>query len=318
MEVAILDQTLAEPWPATGGTAAESGSGAGGGVATGADPTAALPLLPVPFVGRDGVVEKVAGLLAETRVVTVVGMGGMGKTTVALAVAHRLAGEGRRPVHFCELHTDLEARGALERVCRTLSLDPGDDPAAALGSAAPGTLVVLDNAEQVVGLGAALADVVRRPGVTVLVTSRPLRVRDERIEPLGPLSVEADGGSPSPAAALFVARAEQVRPGSDHGDGSAAEHLCSLLDGVPLAIELAANRARVLTVDQLSRRLTDGRGGVLDGRPAGRPAGPAVKPHRRHRRHARAARTGGRRPRGATGRPRRMVVDRTGRGGLRR
>lgn len=243
VEAAIFAQTLAAPWPEEVPDAA---------------PTApVLPALPDGIVGRDDVVERVAALLEPGRIVTIVGFGGMGKTTVALAVAHRMADE-LPVVHFSELHTETTAVTALERVCRDLGLDPGDDPVASLAGAPEGALLVLDNAEQVEGLGAALATVLDVVRLRLLVTSRvPLRTREEHVVRLEPLSTRGTDGRLSPAAELFLRRAEQVRTGAGR-ESAAAEQVCSILDGIPLAIELVAARTRALTVDQLLRRLRDG------------------------------------------------------------
>ena len=116
-------------------------------------------------MGRDALVQEVVALFERVRVVSLVGLGGIGKTTTALAVAHRLT-EAGQDVRFCELETETSGRGALERVCRSAGVDPGEDPVAALSALTGTPLVVLDNVEQVDGLGAALAEVLllRRSG----------------------------------------------------------------------------------------------------------------------------------------------------------
>ena len=255
LEQAILRQELAPPWSPAEEAAPETTA-----------PAPTVPPLPSPFVGRDELVRELLGHLDGHGIVTLLGLGGIGKTTVALAAAHAAAAAGRR-VHFCELETETAARPALERVAREVGADPGDDPAAALGALPDDVLLVLDNVEQVAGLGGALAGALRSGGPSVLATSRvPLRLRDEVVVHVGPLSVQSPGDGPSPAAEMFAAVASRVRPGLDPATALApGERVAALLDGIPLAIELAAMRARVLTVDQVADRLEGGSASGLDG-----------------------------------------------------
>ncbi|MER7072270.1 BTAD domain-containing putative transcriptional regulator [Terrabacter sp. NPDC000476] len=264
VEAAILAQTLQAPPSAGGGAAGAVPGEATAADADAADPAAtdgsaggaALPALPDPFVGRDTEVEHVSALLAAARVVTLTGFGGLGKTTVATAVARRLR-PSRPAVHFCDLSAELSWATAVDRVCRVLALEPTDDPVATLAGVATGTLVVLDNAEQVADVGRGVGELLRGTGLTLLVTSRrPLRVAGEHVVRLEPLPTAAgpDGG-PSPAARLFLAHAERVRAGAGRAPLERTEALCTLLDGIPLALELAASRTRALTVEQLGERL---------------------------------------------------------------
>ncbi len=219
-----------------------------------------LPALPQLVAGREELVVDVLDRLARgQRLVTLVGLGGIGKTTLALAVAHRVADQGRS-VAFCPLETDVDPAAALDRVCRVLGVDPEDDPSAALAAARPAAVLVLDNAEQVVGLGAALDRLLgAAPGAVALVTSRrPTGARLEHAVAVPPLS-------PPAAEQVFLAHAERVRPGVGHGQAAAVHDLCALLDGIPLALELAAGRVRTLTPLQLLRRIEDHRTSVLDG-----------------------------------------------------
>lgn len=222
-----------------------------------------LPQLPDPFVGRESLVQEAIDRLASNPLVSLVGLGGIGKTTVARAVAHRLVADGR-VVHFCELETETTARAALERVCRVVGIDA--DPADMSFAGLPrGVVVVLDNVEQISGFGHALASAVKGSEACWLVTSRrPLRLRSEAVVLVGPLSLDSDGGLPSAAASLFLALAERVHPGLDRSAAlHSGERVCEMLDGIPLAIELTASRTRVLTVDQIATRLQVGASSVL-------------------------------------------------------
>ena len=258
VEEGVLRQDLDAPWADEAAALAEPG--------VAPEEAAPLPPVPSPFVGRDALVDDVVRRLEGGGVVSLVGLGGIGKTASALAVAHRLVSSGRS-VRFCELETETSARSALDRVCRATGVDAGDAPAAALRTLPQGTVVVLDNVEQVAGLGAALAGALHPAGPAVLATSRaPLRLGHEDVVRVPALSAEPQDGRPSPAALLFAAVAARVRPGLDPAAAVApGERVGVLLDGIPLAIELAAARARVLTVEQVAARLESGTASALDG-----------------------------------------------------
>ena len=208
----------------------------------------ALPRLREPFLGRDDLVTDVVSRVLRHPLVSLVGLGGIGKTSTAVAAGHQLARAGHR-VSFVSLESEGHAAGALERVCREVGVDAGDDPVGALSSALrPGVrwVIVLDNAEQVTGLPGALAGVVGLPGLSLLVTSRrPLRLRDEDLVVVPPLPVRLRDGSPGPAMRLFEASSGAAAD----VDTDVVGDVCQLLDGIPLAIELAGRRARVLAPD---------------------------------------------------------------------
>ena len=223
-----------------------------------------LPPLPFSFVGRESLVREAVDRLATHRFVSLVGLGGIGKTTLARAVSHRLNAQGCL-VHFCELETATTPRAALERVCRQVGLDP-DQPDISFAALDDDVLVVLDNVEQVSDFGPALAAAWTGSRASLLVTSRrPLHMRGEVVLHVGPLSLHQAGAGPSPAAALFLAHAQRARPGLDLAAAlPSGERVCEMLDGIPLAIELTASRTRVLTVDQVAARLQSGAASALD------------------------------------------------------
>ena len=210
--------------------------------------TTTLPRLREPFLGRDDLVTDVVSRVLRHPLVSLVGLGGIGKTTTAVAAGHQLSRAGHR-VSFVSLESEGHAAGALERVCREVGVDAGDDPVRAISAALLPEVqwvIVLDNAEQVAGLPAALAGVVGLPGLSLLVTSRrPLRLRDEDLVVVPPLPVRLQDGSPGPAMRLFQSSSGTAAD----VDSEVVGDVCQLLDGIPLAIELAGRRARVLPPD---------------------------------------------------------------------
>jgi predicted ATPase len=229
----------------------------------------ALPPEPGPLFGREAVTERLVELLAgaDARCVTVTGPAGVGKTRLALHVAHVLAARGtfRDGVAFVSLAEVTAADEALPFVANALRIrSSGPRPAwDALAERLQESeaLLVLDNLEHVASaaprFGALLAAC---PGLRLLGTSRsPLRVAGERRLPLEPLAVPSAGedAASSPAVALFVARARDVDPDFALDEthlGDVAE-LCARLDGLPLALELAAARVRLLEPREMLARL---------------------------------------------------------------
>lgn len=212
-----------------------------------------VPGLPCRTIGRADDVAALAGLLADpgVRVVTLTGPGGVGKTHLALEVAAAVQERYDGGALFVPLaavtdpallHGALAAALCVEETGRTAR--------ATVLSALAGEriLVVLDNVEQLLDAAPLVAELVAElPGLDVLVTSRaPLRIRGEREHRLGPLSAAA-------AAELFAERAAGVRAGVvvTPADHLAVEEICRRLDGLPLALELAAARTRLLSLDQL-------------------------------------------------------------------
>lgn len=226
------------------------------------------------FVGREADIDAIREDLAAARLVTLLGTGGAGKTRLSQEAAERVSGAYPDGVWLVELApvgdpdsvpeavlTGLGARetvlrGARAEELRVASERQGDDPLLRLVEhcARRRMLIVLDNCEHVVAAAATLAERLLEgcPGLTVLATSRePLGVPGEVVRPVGPL--------PDPMALrLFADRAAASNPAFRAGDDAgAAEEICRRLDGLPLAIELAAARLRMLTPRQIADRLDD-------------------------------------------------------------
>lgn len=220
-------------------------------------PVPALPRRPTSFVGRADDVGATVADLRGARLVTLVGVGGVGKSRLALEAAARLEaafGDGAR---LCELAAVADGGAVGHAVAAALQvrqrhgLSIDDSVVAYLRGRE--LLLVVDNCEHVLDAAARLVDAVvtHCPAVTVLATSRAaLGVEGERLRPVPPLPADD-------AERLFADRAAAQRPGFA-GDGAVAE-LCRRLDGLPLAIELAAARMRVMNAAEVVRRLDAGR-----------------------------------------------------------
>ncbi|MCD5350466.1 BTAD domain-containing putative transcriptional regulator [Kineosporia mesophila] len=230
------------------------------------------------FVGREAELAGITEQLGRTRLVTLVGTGGAGKTRLVSEVASRLA--DRDGVWMIELapvtdpddvaSTVLGGIGSIDRsqLDTTLQQPPLRDVRTRLvESLAPhDAVIVLDNCEHLIEASAEVAEflLARCPRLTVLATSRePLGIVGESIWPVRPLATAAED---SPAVQLFADRAALVRPGftmTDENAGAVRE-ICRRLDGLPLAIELAAARLRTLNPEALAARL-DNRFRLLTG-----------------------------------------------------
>jgi predicted ATPase/DNA-binding SARP family transcriptional activator len=218
------------------------------------------------FVGRAGEVERLHGLLAEHRLVTIVGPGGAGKTRLAVEVADALADSYADGAWLVELAPVVDADETAAAIAAALGV--GDAATLRDGStsgsisdsisrhlAGRALLVVVDNCEHVIDVAAALVDELlgRVPALRVLATSREaLGVSGEVLLPLAPLATEA-------AVELFADRAQAVEPSFtlDVTTAATVTEICERLDGLPLAIELAAARLRSLPLEQVAARLDD-------------------------------------------------------------
>jgi predicted ATPase/DNA-binding XRE family transcriptional regulator len=218
--------------------------------------TTGLPAPVSSLVGRDDDLAAVIKLARDrgVRLVSVTGPGGVGKSRLAQEVAWRLAG-GLDGVTAVDLSALRDAGDVLPAVAAALGARTiGHDPAEAVATLIADTrwLLVLDSFEHVAGAAADLAGLLARcPRLTALVTSRtPLSLRGEHLWPLAPLAA-------GPAVRLLVERAAAVRPGFSSTAGNAADlsALCRRLDGLPLAIELAAVQLRTQEPASLLDRL---------------------------------------------------------------
>ncbi|MFD5679884.1 AfsR/SARP family transcriptional regulator [Streptomyces bacillaris] len=251
------------------------------GQATPAPPSTNLPVPLTPLVGRRQALDDLARLLSEARLVTLTGPGGVGKTrlAVAAATADRDAArsgelaDGAWFVEFSGLRTGTPADLA-QVVAATLGIrDDAPRPLPGTGPATPSlphrlaaalrdrrTLLVLDNCEHVVDAAAELTDLLLRtaPGLRVLATGQePLGLAGEAVFLVEPLQ-------PADAVRMFMERAAAATPGfprdpeaPDEPERRAVDEICRRLDGIPLALELAATRVRALGVRELAARLHD-------------------------------------------------------------
>jgi predicted ATPase len=217
------------------------------------------------FVGRSAEVEELSEAVRSGRLVTLIGPGGVGKTRLAVETAAALREEHRDGAWLVEFASVTEPDGVAPAVAGAL----GAAAAGLIGPPSPDStvelivrylagrslLVVFDNCEHMIDQAAALAETLAGtvPGLRLIATSRePLGVPGEVLVPVGPLALPA-------AVELFVDRARAVRPGftADGRTRPVINDICRRLDGLPLAVELAAARLRSLTLATLAERLDD-------------------------------------------------------------
>lgn len=268
-------------------------------------PRFALPAQLTSFVGRDEELDRIGAQLSEGRLLTLLGPGGAGKTRIAVEVAGRYGGEAC----FVELAGLTDAAEVPHAIQGALGLreagvmqgaGPAPDPVARVTAALADRplLLVLDNCEHVVGeiakiVGQLLGDCVR---LHVLATTRePLGIPGETLCPIPPLRLPPPGTGPVralefPAVRLFTERAVAVRPDFElAADLDAVLRVCTALDGLPLAIELAAARLRSMSASEMASRL-----GALSAAPEQSeygPGTPGTRPDERFRLLSRGSRT---------------------------
>jgi predicted ATPase/DNA-binding winged helix-turn-helix (wHTH) protein len=232
-----------------------------------------LPLATTRMIGREEIATTLVTQLSRQRLVTVVGPGGIGKTTVGLAVVERMIGAYEHGVWL----VDLAPLGDPGLVPSTVAIVLGleirtEDPLPGLVAALRDNrmLLMLDNCEHVIDAAAGLTAAVLSgaPGVTIMATSRePLGVPGERVHRLGLLNspepsstLTAAEAAAFPAVQLFVERVTAIVEDFALTDANASlvVAICRRLDGLPLAIEFAAPRVEVLGIEDLAARLDDG------------------------------------------------------------
>jgi predicted ATPase len=231
-----------------------------------------LPAGTTSLVGREQAIGEVAALVTDpqVRLVTLTGPGGVGKTRLALAAGGRLRDGFGGGVAFVPLAAVTDPGQVLAGIARAVGAGQSGmgAPVQALAELFwdDAWLLILDNLEQVAGVAPDLGELLARcPGVAILATSRMvLGLRAEREYPVPPLPLPAKPATASleeiaasPAVALFVDRARAVRPGFalTPGNAAAVAEICRRLEGLPLAIELAAARIRLLDPAALRDRL---------------------------------------------------------------
>lgn len=256
--------------PPAGASPAGAATAATGADEHGAQPAGNIPAALAPLYGRLDHLPTVLALLQNHRLITLVGAGGIGKTRLALATAHIERERWPEGVWMVELAPLCAGAAVATAVAQVLGISlPGRDAAAEeLGAALRmrRMLLVLDNAEHLSAAVAALASTLlaQAPRIKLLVTSRePLHLAQEQQYRVPPLSVPEDTRTADlrefGAMALFEARAAAADPrfALVSGNASAIADICRRLDGLPLAIELAAARVPLLGVDGLRSRLDD-------------------------------------------------------------
>ena len=265
--LAALYQAMLEQAPALQGASAPP--------TLAARPRTNIPVMLTDLVGRAAAVAELRALLSERRLVTLTGPGGVGKTRLAIEVATQSAGAFPDGVWLVELAGPAPAGASTptDEVMTALGIrDDSSMPSADLltdALRASRMLLILDNCEHVVVEVAKLAAQLLQsaPELRIVVTSRePLMIAGEVVWAVPPLDMPGPAAGHQPAALarfsavqLFVMRAEASAPGFrlDEGNAQAVAGLCRRLDGIPLALELAATRVRTLGVHELLARLDD-------------------------------------------------------------
>jgi len=230
-----------------------------------------FPEAATPLLGRGKQLEEITELIQQFKVVTITGAGGMGKTRFVTEICHRLAADYNGGVLFVSMESILAADDLIPELADKMGIKEaeGRTPADAIANHIydKKVLLVLDNLEQIVDAAGDIAALSAKcPNLRILVTSRtPLRIRAEQVFPLQPLPLPEDGMQEQPetllsypAIALFLDRAGKVKPGFTltAENGPDVAEICRRVDGLPLAIELAAARIRIMAPKALLQRLT--------------------------------------------------------------
>jgi predicted ATPase/class 3 adenylate cyclase len=215
------------------------------------------------LIGRESEVAELQAVVKAHRLVTLTGVGGVGKTRLAVEVAARLADEFPDGVWFFELAAVTDPAAIPDAVAAVLGItqQPGKTVSESVAAALAGRvrLLVIDNCEHVLDAAADLIEAILAHSATVriLATSREgLGVPDEQVWPVR--SLDAASGIDSAAVSLFVERAQGIAPSFSMLDGdesAAVTEICQRLDGIPLAIELAASRMASMTASEVRDRL---------------------------------------------------------------
>ena len=232
-----------------------------------------LPVQPTPFIGRAKLIAAIQDLLLEpsTRLVTLLGPGGTGKTRLSLQVAEKLLDQFPDGVYFVPLADDKDGNQLISRLALQLSVREGGRPLLETVKdylRDQELLLVMDNFEQLDSAAPILADILATaPGLKILASSRiALNLHAERIVPVPPLELPQADNLPAleslienEAVNLFVERARAVQPnfGLTKDNASVVAEICRRLDGLPLALELAAARIKLLPPQAILARLDD-------------------------------------------------------------
>jgi predicted ATPase/DNA-binding CsgD family transcriptional regulator len=225
-----------------------------------------LPAPVSPIVGRDRQIDQALSLLDRgVRLLTIAGPGGIGKTRLALEVAHRVAERQPDGVVFIELDAESNPGLAPVAIARAVGVpEQAGDIEALLGEwlRDDDRLLILDNFEQVLEAAPFLSRLLSAcPSLSIMVTSRiaPLHLEGERVLPVGPLEFPAEGEAGDanlldyPAVSYFLQHAPAV---DVTASAEAVKRICQRLDGIPLALELAAARVGLLTVEEIAEQTT--------------------------------------------------------------